>query len=52
MKCSKMSEGFVRTMGLVCIDILEDKSTNTMKECIGMLKSQLEMLEQMEEIPS
>ena len=48
MKCSTGSEGMVRTVLLCCADILEDKSTNDLKTTLDMMKSQIEMIEQME----
>ena len=50
MKCNELSKGIIRTMTLICMDIIEDKSTNTLKESIDMLESQLKMLKETEQI--
>ncbi len=48
MKCNKLSKGIIQTMTLICMDIIEDKSKNSMKESIELLKAQMKMLEEME----
>lgn len=50
MKCSELSKGIIQTMTLICMDIIENKSSNSMKESVDMLESQLKMLKEMESI--
>ena len=45
-----MSRGSIGTIQLVVIDIIEDKSPNTLTECLELIESQISMIRQLDEI--
>ena len=49
MKCSEMSKALVGTIDLICVDIFEDKSDNTLEQCLDMIEGQVKMIREMEQ---
>ena len=51
MKIKEISKGSLQMIHLILIDMIDDKSSNTLENCLDMIEEQVVMIRVLEDLP-